>query len=67
VRVEPDGLHIEPAALHGAELDAHDDHRLAMAFGVLGAVVEGIVVGAPDVVRKSWPDYWTVREAIIES
>ena len=34
---EPDGLRIEPAGpLHGAVLGTHHDHRLAMAFGVLG-------------------------------
>ena len=55
----PDGLRIEPAGpLHGAVLDTHDDHRLAMAFGVLATVVEGIEVLDPDVVSKSWPDYW---------
>ena len=34
-----DGLHIEPVAeLHGATLATHHDHRLAMAFAVLGSV-----------------------------
>ena len=65
VHVEPDGLHVEPATLHGAELATHDDHRLAMAFGVLAAAVEGVSVDDPDVVTKSWPDFWSVRETII--
>jgi 3-phosphoshikimate 1-carboxyvinyltransferase len=67
VNVEADGLHIEPAGLHGADLASHDDHRLAMAFGVLATVVEGITVDDPDVVSKSWPDFWAARESIIES
>ena len=50
------------ARLHGAVLDTHDDHRLAMAFGVLATVVEGIEVLDPGVVSKSWPDYWAVRD-----
>ncbi len=65
VIVEADGLHIEPGDLHGAALATHDDHRLAMAFGVLATAVEGIAVDDPDVVRKSWPDFWSVRETII--
>ena len=63
--VEPDGLRIEPAALHGAELATHHDHRLAMAFGVLGAVVPGIAVAEPGVVTKSWPDFWAIRDRIV--
>ena len=63
VTAEPDGLRIEPAGpLHGAELATHHDHRLAMAFGVLGTVVAGIGVADPDVVAKSWPGYWAARD-----
>ncbi len=46
-------------------LATHHDHRLAMAFGVLGAVVPGLVVADPDVVSKSWPDFWAARTAIL--
>jgi 3-phosphoshikimate 1-carboxyvinyltransferase len=66
VTVIADGLHIEPAGpLRAADLGTHHDHRLAMAFGVLGAAVDGIGVADPDVVSKSWPGYWTVREAVV--
>jgi 3-phosphoshikimate 1-carboxyvinyltransferase len=66
VAVEPDGLRIQPVSgLHGARLATHDDHRLAMAFGVLGAVVDGIEVEHPDVVGKSWPGYWAARDAMV--
>ena len=67
VTVLHDGLRIAPAPeLHEAVLATHHDHRLAMAFGVLGAAVPGIVVADPDVVSKSWPDFWTTRTAILE-
>lgn len=63
-----DGLMIEPvggaAALHGGRLATHHDHRLAMAFGVLGAVVPGITVDDPTVVSKSWPSFWRALEAL---
>jgi 3-phosphoshikimate 1-carboxyvinyltransferase len=66
VSVTADGVRIEPAGpLHGGDLGTHHDHRLAMAFGVLGAAVGGIGVTDPDVVSKSWPGYWTVREAVV--
>ena len=65
VTVEPDGLLIEPTdLLHGARLDTHHDHRLAMAFGLLGLVVDGIEVSDPAVVSKSWPSYWDALAAI---
>lgn len=66
VEVLPDGLRIVPGpALHGATLGTHHDHRLAMAFGVLGTVVPDIVVADPGVVSKSWPGYWDVRRRIL--
>jgi 3-phosphoshikimate 1-carboxyvinyltransferase len=53
-----DGLLIEPSELHGARLGTHDDHRLAMAFGLIGLRVPGVEIDDPDVVSKSWPGYW---------
>lgn len=45
----------------GAEevtLDPHGDHRMAFAFALLGLVRPGVLVSDPDVVAKSWPDFW---------
>ncbi len=65
VIVEDDGLLIVPTdMLHGAVLDTHHDHRLGMAFGVLGLVVDGIEVNDPSVVSKSWPAFWEALDAI---
>ena len=50
--------------LHGAALATHHDHRLAMAFGVLGTVVGGIEVADPDVVTKSWPGFWQMLDEL---
>jgi 3-phosphoshikimate 1-carboxyvinyltransferase len=65
-----DGLHVEPvpggaAGLRGAELHTHHDHRLAMAFAVLGTAVDGISVDGPEVVGKSWPGFWTAYERLL--
>jgi 3-phosphoshikimate 1-carboxyvinyltransferase len=65
VVVEDDGLLIRPTdGLSGARLETHHDHRLAMAFGVLGLVVGGVEVADPDVVTKSWPGFWDALDAI---
>ena len=57
-----DGLVVRPSAdrLHAATLTTHHDHRLAMAFAVLGSRVAGIAVDDPAVVSKSWPGFWTM-------
>jgi 3-phosphoshikimate 1-carboxyvinyltransferase len=65
VTVEEDGLTIRPTDLvHGARLATHHDHRLAMSFGLLGLVADGIEVADPQVVSKSWPDFWETLDAI---
>lgn len=53
-----DGLTITPRPLVGASLSTHYDHRLAMAFALIGLRVDGVVVQNPEVVSKSWPDYF---------
>jgi 3-phosphoshikimate 1-carboxyvinyltransferase len=59
-----DGLDIKPSThrLRSARLATHHDHRLAMAFGVLGCAVDGIEIEAPEVVGKSWPGFWTMLD-----
>ena len=59
-----DGLDIRPSAgsLRAARLATHHDHRLAMAFGVLGTLVDGIEIEHPDVVAKSWPGFWSMLD-----
>jgi len=55
-----DGLRIEPGFGDCGAIDTHHDHRLAMAFGVLGLRLPDMRVHDPEVVSKSWPDFWTV-------
>lgn len=58
ISVEEDGLRIEPGEMHGAKVDPHGDHRIAMAVAVAGLRVEGVEISAPRVVEKTWPGYW---------
>jgi 3-phosphoshikimate 1-carboxyvinyltransferase len=57
-----DGLVVQPGAPSPALLHTHHDHRLAMAFALLGLVSDGIEIDDPGVVSKSWPDYWQMLE-----
>ena len=56
----PDGLHVHgnPGALHGAEIDTYDDHRMAMCFGMAGARLAGIRIREPGCVAKTYPGFW---------
>ena len=46
-------------------VDAHDDHRIAMAFGVLKVINPALEVNTPDVVAKSFPDFWKMLDRLI--
>ena len=59
-----DGLRIVPGEVPAARLGTHHDHRLAMAFAVLGAAHDGIEVDDPDVVSKSWPGFWAMLDGL---
>ncbi len=66
ISVTDDGLAIEPAPLHGATLDPRADHRLAMAYAVVGLVVPGVAVLDIATTGKTVPDFperWTALVA----
>ncbi len=49
-----------PCRLHGATIDPHDDHRIAMACAVAALRAEGeTVIQNADCVRKSYPHFFT--------
>lgn len=65
--VEPrdDGFVVRgPTRLHGASVDSHGDHRLAMALAVAGLVAEGpTTIHRAEVVADSFPGFVeTLRE-----
>lgn len=59
-RVEESGdtLVIQPGALHGAEIETYNDHRVAMCFGMLGLRVPGMRLRQPACVRKTFPNFF---------
>jgi 3-phosphoshikimate 1-carboxyvinyltransferase len=54
----PDGLRITPAPLRPAEIETYDDHRMAMAFALVGLRAPGIRVLDPACAAKTFPDYF---------
>jgi len=59
-RVEERGdtLTVWPSALHGAEIETYQDHRMAMCFAILGLKVPGVRIQNPACVRKTFPNFF---------
>ncbi|MHC1745137.1 MAG: 3-phosphoshikimate 1-carboxyvinyltransferase [Syntrophobacteraceae bacterium] len=61
-----DGLVIEGGRVGAPSgpIDAHDDHRIAMAFALMGLRVFGVVIDGSESVGKSFPSFWELFESI---
>jgi 3-phosphoshikimate 1-carboxyvinyltransferase len=61
---EPDGLVVRPSPApggpHAARFTTYDDHRIAMAFALVGLRVPGVEVDGAECVAKTFPDYFAV-------
>ena len=67
VKVEeyPDGLTINPChSFRSAEICTYNDHRMAMAFSLIGLRVPGVTILDPDCVSKTFPNYYEVIEQL---
>ena len=53
-----DKLVITAQELHGAEIETHDDHRMAMCFAILGLKVPGMKIKNPACVKKTFPNFF---------
>lgn len=58
VEEHSDGLTITPGALHGAEIDTYDDHRMAMSLALPGLVIPGVVIRDPGCTAKTYPRFF---------
>ena len=59
-----DGLEISPASITPAAIDTYQDHRVAMAFSLVGLKVDGIRINDPECVSKTFPNYFEVLEQL---
>lgn len=60
-----DGLHIEPATLHGGVWHSYADHRMATAGAILGLVTEGVEVEDIATTAKTMPDFPALWHALL--
>lgn len=67
VQVEeyPDGLKINPCAeIQPAVIQTYNDHRMAMAFALIGLRAPGVQIENPSCVNKTFPNYFDVLESL---
>jgi len=60
-------LHIHgKSAILGGEVQAHNDHRIAMSLGICGLFSQGpIVIHGSESVAKSYPSFWEELDALV--
>jgi 3-phosphoshikimate 1-carboxyvinyltransferase len=54
-----DWIAVEPRPLTPAVVECYDDHRMAMAFAVLGLARAGVSIADPACVKKTYPTFWS--------
>jgi len=66
IRTEQGGdwLSVEGGKAHAAEIETHNDHRLAMSFAIAGLVAQGIKIKGEWCVDKSFPGFWEVLQKL---
>lgn len=64
VTEEKDRLTIVGSRLRGAVIDSKNDHRIAMAFSILGSVVGGTIINGAECINKTFPQFWDILRSI---
>ena len=62
-----DGIHLEPAPLHGGVWRTYHDHRMATAGAIIGLAVDGVVVENIGTTAKTMPDFPALWTAMLAS
>ena len=59
-----EGIRIFPGTPSGCTIQTYDDHRMAMAFSLIGCRVEDITIDNPLCCRKTFENYFDVLEEV---
>lgn len=60
VDAREDGLTVFPGTPKPGVVQTYNDHRIAMAFALLGLCYEGITIADPDCTAKTFPEFFSV-------
>jgi len=64
VREERDKLTVTGSMPKGSVIDTRGDHRIAMAFSILGSVVGETIIDGAECVSKTYPEFWDILRSI---
>ena len=65
IEVHRDGLTVQPAReIRPGTVDPCGDHRMAMAFALVGLSAPGVSIGDPGCVSKSFPGYFALLASL---
>ncbi len=53
-------------AVHGADIETFDDHRVAMAFSLTGLRIKGIRILNPECCAKTFKEYFSVLDGLCQ-
>lgn len=63
---EQSAITIFPGQPKAAVIETYEDHRVAMAFSLLGLRTEGIVIDNPGCCKKTFEEYFEILERLTE-
>ena len=61
---ERDRLTVTGSEPKASVIDAKGDHRIAMAFSILGSVASGTIIDGAECVSKTFPDFWDILKSL---
>ncbi|MFC1950221.1 3-phosphoshikimate 1-carboxyvinyltransferase, partial [Chloroflexota bacterium] len=64
VREERNKLTVIGSIPRGTVIDTKGDHRIAMAFSILGSVAGETIIDGAECVSKTFPEFWNVLKSI---
>jgi len=64
VDVEEDEMRVSGGTAWGGVVSSAGDHRVAMAFGILGAVTGNLAVDGAECVSKTYPGFWDMLRSL---
>ena len=63
---EASAITIYPGEVHAGVVETYEDHRMAMAFSLIGLRTEGIVIDNPNCCRKTFEEYFQVLDTLCQ-
>lgn len=61
----PDGIRIFPGTPHGAAIETYQDHRMAMAFSLIGLRTDGILIKNAECCAKTFESYFDLLKRLL--